>query len=94
MPLLPALWSIVKGVWFALDGLRKVLHLVLLLALFGVLLAASQSELPYVPDSAALVLSPQGYLVEELSAIRSTGHFRVPRAATTRKPASAIRGRR
>ncbi len=35
--------------------------------LFGALLAAGQTELPYVPDDAALVLSPQGYLVEELS---------------------------
>jgi protease-4 len=67
MPVLHALWSVVKGIWFALDGLRKVLHLVLLLALFGVLLAAAQSELPYVPDSAALVLSPEGRLVEETS---------------------------
>jgi protease IV len=62
-----ALWSVLKGIWFALDGLRKVLHLVLLIVLFGLLLAASQSELPYVPDRAALVLAPEGYLVEELS---------------------------
>ncbi len=67
MPVLRTLWSVVKGVWFALDGLRKVLHLVLLLVLFGLLFAAGQSELPFVPDSAALVLSPQGHLVEELS---------------------------
>jgi len=67
MPVLHALWSILKGIWFALDGLRKVLHLILLLLLFGMLLAASQSELPFVPDTAALVLAPHGYLVEELS---------------------------
>ncbi len=67
MPVLRAIGSVLKGVWFALDGLRKVLHLILLLALFGLLLVASQSELPYVPDSAALVLAPEGYLVEELS---------------------------
>jgi protease-4 len=62
-----ALWSVLKGVWFALDGLRKLLHLVLLLVLFGLLLAASQSELPYLPERAALVLAPDGELVEELS---------------------------
>jgi protease-4 len=67
MPVMHAIWAVVKGIWFALDGLRKVLHLVLLLALFGLLLAAGQSELPYVPDPAALVLEPRGYLVEELS---------------------------
>ena len=67
MTVLHALWAVLKGIWIALDGLRKVLHLVLLLVLFGVLLAASQSELPYLPDTAALVLSPNGRLVEELS---------------------------
>ena len=67
MPVVHAVWSVLKGVWYALDGLRKVLHLILLLVLFGLLLAASQSELPYVPDKAALVLSPKGRIVEELS---------------------------
>lgn len=67
MPVLHALWSILKGVWYALDGLRKVLHLILLLVMFGILLAASQSEIPYVPDKSALVLSPNGRIVEELS---------------------------
>lgn len=65
--MLQAFGSVLKGIWLALDGLRKVLHLILLLALFGVLVLAGQSELPYVPDQAALVLSPQGRLVEELS---------------------------
>jgi protease-4 len=64
---LHAFKSIAKGIWFALDGLRKVLHLVLLLTLFGLLLAASQSQLPFIPDKAALVLAPEGQLVEELS---------------------------
>jgi protease-4 len=62
-----ALWSVVKGSWLALDGLRKVLHLILLLVLFGLLLAAGRTELPFVPERAALVLSPEGMLVEELS---------------------------
>ncbi len=67
MPVLRAFWSLLKGIWLALDGLRKVLHLLLLLFLFGVLLAASQTELPFIPHKAALVLSPQGYLVEQLT---------------------------
>src|SRR5262245_56304717 len=67
MSVVQAIWSVLKGVWYALDGLRKVLYLVLLLVLFGLLLAASQSELPYLPDKAALVLSPKGRVVEELS---------------------------
>jgi protease-4 len=64
---LHGLWAVAKGIWRALDGLRKVLHLILLLALFGLLVAASQTELPYIPHQAALVLSPEGRLVEELS---------------------------
>lgn len=67
MPVLRAFWALLKGLWFALDGLRKVLHLVLLLFLFGALLAASQTELPFIPHRAALVLTPQGYLVEQHS---------------------------
>jgi len=67
MPVLRAIWALLKGIWYTLDGLRKVLHLILLLMLFGVLLAASQTEIPFVPDSAALVLAPSGYLVEEYS---------------------------
>jgi hypothetical protein len=53
-----AAWSVLKGIWFALDGLRKVLHLILLLVLFGLLLLAGQTELPFIPERAALVLSP------------------------------------
>lgn len=67
MPVLHAIWAFLKGLWFALDGLRKVLHLLLLLFLFGALFAASQTELPFIPGSAALVLSPQGTLVEQFS---------------------------
>ncbi len=67
MPVLRAVWGLLKGIWFALDGLRKVLHLVLLLMLFGVLLAASRTEIPFIPASAALVVAPTGHLVEELS---------------------------
>jgi protease IV len=67
VPVLRALAGIFKGIWLALDGLRKVLHLVLLLVLFGILFAASRSQAPLVPDRAALVLSPEGHLVEELS---------------------------
>ena len=67
MPVLRAIWALLKGIWYTLDGLRKVLHLILLLMFFGVLLAASQTEIPFVPDRAALVLAPSGYLVEEYS---------------------------
>jgi protease-4 len=53
--------------WRGLDGLRRVLHLVLLLVIFGVLLVAFRQPLPLVPSKAALVLRLQGHLVEQLS---------------------------
>lgn len=54
-------------VWRALDGLRKVLHLLLLVALFGAVLLAFRHPLPLVPSKAALVLRLEGRLVEQLS---------------------------
>ena len=54
-------------VWRLLEGLRKVLHLVLLLLIFGVVLAALHTSVPVVPRSAALVLAPEGQLVEQLA---------------------------
>jgi protease-4 len=53
--------------WRALDGLRRALHLVLLLALFGVLLVAFRHPMPLVPSKAALVVRLEGRLVEQFS---------------------------
>lgn len=53
--------------WRGLDGLRKVLHLIVLLFLFALVLAAFRERVPIVPAQAALVIAPQGALVEELS---------------------------
>jgi protease IV len=54
-------------VWRMLEGLRKILHLILLLVIFGFLLAALHTSIPKVPRSAALVIAPEGELVEQLS---------------------------
>ena len=54
-------------VWRILEGVRKFLHLILLLVLFGFILAALHTSIPTVPRSAALVISPEGSLVEQLS---------------------------
>jgi protease IV len=54
-------------VWRILDGIRRVLHLVLLLVIFGFVLAALHTSIPIVPHSAALVIAPEGELVEQLS---------------------------
>jgi protease IV len=54
-------------IWRILEGIRKVLHLALLLLIFGFVLAALHSSIPVVPRSAALVIAPQGQLVEQIS---------------------------
>ena len=54
-------------VWRMLEGVRKVLHLILLLVIFGFLLAALHTSVPKVPKTAALVIAPEGELVEQLS---------------------------
>ena len=54
-------------IWRILEGIRKVLHLALLLIIFGFVLAALHTSIPIVPHTAALVISPQGELVEQLS---------------------------
>ncbi len=58
---------IVAGVWRGLDRLRRLLHLILLLAVFLLLLIASIGERTYIPGAAALVIAPQGTLVDQLS---------------------------
>lgn len=50
-----------------LEGLRKTLHLLLLVALFGVVIGALRGSIPSIPDEAALVLRPEGAIVEQVS---------------------------
>jgi len=56
-----------RGVWRGLDVLRRFLHLLLLLALFGFVFGALRGTIPKLPREAALVLHPEGQIVEELS---------------------------
>jgi protease-4 len=63
-----ALGRIIYGVWRSLDVLRRFLHLLILLALFGRRDRCTAPDLtPHVPDKAALVIRPSGDLVEQLS---------------------------
>jgi protease IV len=59
--------AILVGLWRGLDGLRKFLHLLLLLVLFGFLIGVLHVSVPSVPSKAALLVQPQGQLVEQLS---------------------------
>ncbi|MFM1885294.1 MAG: hypothetical protein RL026_451 [Pseudomonadota bacterium] len=56
-----------RGVLRGIDILRRTLHLVFLLLFFGFLAGALGDSIPYVPERAALVVAPQGELVEEAS---------------------------
>jgi protease IV len=62
-----AVGNFFRFLWSALDALRKVLHLIVLLLLFLVIVAALSPSVPHVPRQAALVLAPQGALVEQLA---------------------------
>lgn len=53
--------------WRALDGLRRVLHLVLLLVIFAVVIAGVAGGPVQVPASGALIVDPEGELVEQLA---------------------------
>jgi protease-4 len=55
-----------SAIWSGVDGVRKILHLILLLVVFMVFVGAMSGAPPVLPDSAALVIRPQGYLVEQL----------------------------
>jgi len=59
--------SFFSGLWRGLDGLRKGLHLILLLVIFGLLLAVLRGSVPRIPGKAALLVVPEGQLVEQLS---------------------------
>jgi protease-4 len=54
-------------IWSGLDGLRKILHLVLLLLIFGLVAALFSRPIPLVPNKAALVIAPRGPIVEQVS---------------------------
>src|SRR5688572_21886791 len=58
---------IISGIWRALDRFRRLLHLILLLGFFLLLMVATFGERALVPSSAALVIAPEGALVDQLS---------------------------
>lgn len=56
-----------SSIWSALNGLRKGLHLLLLLFIFSIVIGGLAGEGPATPKKAALVISPAGNLVEQLA---------------------------
>ena len=60
--------SLFVGIWRAAEGVRKILHLIFLLLVVGILIAGvATQDPPRVPEQAALMVAPEGRLVEELS---------------------------
>lgn len=59
--------AILWGLWRGLDVLRKFLHLITLLVVFGFVFGALRVSLPVVPAKAALLVAPEGQLVEQMS---------------------------
>lgn len=59
------LLRVLQVIWHGLDGLRKVLHLTLLLFVFIVVFAVLAPNVPLIPGKAVLVINPQGALVEQ-----------------------------
>jgi protease-4 len=55
------------GLWRGLDVLRRFLHLLVLLALLGIVIGALHQASPRLPEKAALVVRPSGTIVEQLS---------------------------
>ncbi|HUO67571.1 MAG TPA: signal peptide peptidase SppA [Gammaproteobacteria bacterium] len=60
-------WRVGAAIWRGLDRLRRVLHLLLLLFLLLIVVASLFGERVYVPSRAALLIAPQGALVDQLS---------------------------
>lgn len=66
MSIRKTLTTILSVVWHGADGLRKILHLCLLLFVFAVIFGALASNSPLIPNQAALIIAPVGGLVEQL----------------------------
>ncbi|HUG72850.1 MAG TPA: signal peptide peptidase SppA [Steroidobacteraceae bacterium] len=56
-----------RGLWRGLDGLRRLLHLILLLLIFGFLVGALTGGVPQLPARGALLIQPYGQIVEQRS---------------------------
>ncbi len=59
--------KLLSSVWFGVDGVRKLLHLFFLLAIFSFFLGSLSITPPLLPKKAALFIQPIGPLVEQLN---------------------------
>jgi protease-4 len=76
-----AVGSFFRGVWRGLDVLRRILHLLLLLLIFGFLIGALSGGLPQLPARGALLIQPRGEIVEQRTGDPITIAFNQARGA-------------
>jgi protease IV len=62
-----ALGAVFLAIGRGLDWVRKFLHLLLLLLIFGFIVGALRVSIPTIPAKAALVIAPEGEIVDQLS---------------------------
>jgi protease-4 len=62
-----AVGAIFLAIGRGLDWVRRFLHLILLLLIFGFIAGALRVSIPTVPTRAALVIAPEGEIVDQLS---------------------------
>src|SRR3954454_18960307 len=62
-----AIGAVFLAIGRGLDWVRKFLHLILLLIIFGFVIGALRVSTPVIPAKAALVIAPEGEIVEQLS---------------------------
>jgi protease-4 len=62
-----AIGAVFLAIGRGLDWVRKFLHLLLLLIIFGFVVGAFRVSTPVIPEKAALVVAPEGEIVEQLS---------------------------
>jgi len=55
-----------SAIWSGVNGVRKILHLLLLLFVFVLFFGSMQDTPLILPDRAALVIEPYGFLVEQI----------------------------
>lgn len=72
-----------RGVWRGLDVLRRLLHLLLLLLIFGFLVGALRGGVPKIPSRGALFIQPSGEIVEQRSGDPITIAFNKASGAAT-----------
>ncbi len=71
-----------RGVWRGIDVLRRLMHLLLLLLIFGFLIGALRGGVPKIPSRGALLLQPAGEIVEQRSGDPITIAFNEARGAS------------